>query len=85
MYVPTTDGSGRFVADPHGRRPGIYTYLGGPPNNWDRAKVDHNLRSAAAEDGVASRFDPESVMLYRFPTAVLQVQPQLVCTGRRRQ
>ena len=75
LYVPTTDGSGRFAADPHGRRPGIYTYLGGPPNNWSRAKVDHNLRSDGAEDGVASSFDPESVMLYRFPPLFYESNP----------
>ncbi len=75
MYIPTTDASGRFVADPQGRRPGIYTYLGGPPNNWERGKVDHNLRSAGAEDGVASGFDPESVMLYRFPPLFYKSDP----------
>lgn len=65
-YVPTTNNRGTFVPDSAGRRPGIYTYLSGPPNEWSRSKVDHNLRSAGAEDAVASQFDPESVMLYRF-------------------
>lgn len=65
-YVPTQDARGRFVPDPAGRRPGIYTYLAGPPNKWPRAKVDHNLRTRDTPDTVASSFDAASVMLYRF-------------------
>lgn len=73
-YVATTK-KDRFVADKNGKRPGIYTYLGGAPNNWSRRKIDHNLRSAGAEEGVASNFDPESVMLYRFPSLFYKSDP----------
>jgi hypothetical protein len=67
-YQPTRDARGVFVADAAGRRPGIYTYLSGPPNEWPRSQVDHNLRSAADDPTVvAGPFDPASVMLYRFP------------------
>jgi hypothetical protein len=65
-YVPTQDVRGRFIPDAAGRRPGIYTYLAGPPNNWPRAKVDHNLRTQDTPDTVAGSFDAASVMLYRF-------------------
>ncbi|WP_146174038.1 hypothetical protein [Saccharothrix carnea] len=65
-YVPTRDDRGVFVPDPAGRRPGIYTYLGGQPNNWPRSKVDHNLRTVESPDVIAGPFDPKSVMLYRF-------------------
>jgi len=65
-YTPTTDDGGRFVPDAGGRRPGIYTYLAGFPNFWDRGKVDHNLRTADEATSVAGRFDSASVMLYRF-------------------
>ena len=65
-YVPTTNANGAFVPDAQGRRPGIYTYLAGPPNRWSKAKVDHNLRTAEDPKAVASGFDPASVMLYRF-------------------
>jgi len=65
-YVPTTDVSGAFVPDAQGRRPGIYTYLAGPPNQWSKAKVDHNLRTVEDEGAVAGPFDAASVMLYRF-------------------
>ena len=65
-YVPTRDADGVFVPDPAGRRPGIYTYLAGPPNGWPRPKVDHNLRTEEDPEQVVGPFDPESVMLYRF-------------------
>lgn len=65
-YVPTQDARGRFVPDAAGRRPGIYTYLAGPPNSWPRAKVDHNLRTRDTPGTVAGSFDAASAMLYRF-------------------
>lgn len=65
-YVPTRDNRGVFVPDAADKRPGIYTYLGGPPNNWPRNKVDHNLRTVDSPDVIAGPFDQESVMLYQF-------------------
>ena len=64
--MPTKNANGVFVPDSSGRRPGIYTYLSGPPNVWSRAKVDHNLRPTTGHT-TASAFDRASVMLYRFP------------------
>jgi hypothetical protein len=58
--------NGVFGPDAQGRRPGIYTYLAGPPNRWTRAKVDHNLRTVEDPGAVAGPFDAASVMLYRF-------------------
>jgi hypothetical protein len=67
-YQPTRDARGVFVSDAAGRRPGIYTYLSGPPNSWSKARVDHNLRSQIDDPNVvAGPFDAASVMLYRFP------------------
>src|SRR5690349_10941147 len=43
-YTPTTDRFGQFTPDEAGRKPGIYTLLGGPPNRWSREMVDFNLR-----------------------------------------
>ncbi|MDT0386658.1 zinc metalloprotease [Streptomyces dubilierae] len=74
-YVPTRDHDGVFVADAEGRRPGIYTYLAGEPNRWPRAKVDHNLRTEDDPDVVAGPFDPQSVMLYRFPSFFYKSAP----------
>ncbi len=66
-YLPSTNNYGEFVADSNGKRPGLYTYLGGPPNEWPRSKVDFNLRqlenSRAFDYGP---FDPQSIMKYFF-------------------
>lgn len=74
-YVPTKNGAGRFVADSHDRRPGIYTYLGGEPNNWDRQRVDRNLRDDSLGPAAAGEFDPESVMRYRFAPLFYRTWP----------
>jgi len=66
-YVPTTDDYGQYVLDASGRRPGIYTVLGGPPNGWDRAKVDFNLRQLKDSSAyMTSAFDNRSIMKYYF-------------------
>lgn len=66
-YRPTTDTFGQFIPDSSGRRPGLYTLLGGPPNNWPKAVVDFNLKqlpeSHAYEIGP---FDKKSIMKYFF-------------------
>jgi hypothetical protein len=74
-YQPTTGAGGTFVADKAGRRPGIYTYLAGPPNSWSRAKVDHNLRPHQGQHATAGAFDRASVMLYRFPPIFYKTNP----------
>lgn len=66
-YQSTHDANGQYITDPAGRRPGVYTYLSGAPNNWSRFKVDHNLRQAQHGSGTAGTFDRASIMLYRFP------------------
>jgi hypothetical protein len=67
-YVPTTDSFGQYIPDTHNRRPGLYTRLGGPPNNWPASVVDFNLKqlpeSHAYEVGP---FDKDSIMKYFFP------------------
>lgn len=74
-YVPTLDDRGQFVTDVNGRRPGIYTFLAGEPNRWNRAKVDHNLRSHPEPGQVEDEFDPRSVMLYRFAALFYRTNP----------
>ena len=74
-YEPTTDRSGRFVADAEDRRPGIYTYLSGAPNHWDKTMVDHNLRTPAIRSAVAGDFDVESVMSYRLAPLFYKSSP----------
>jgi len=74
-YVPTTNPNGVFIPDAQGRRPGIYTYLAGPPNGWNAAKVDHNLRTAENPETTAGPFDAASVMLYRFAAFFYKSNP----------
>jgi hypothetical protein len=66
-YVPTRDIYRQFIQDPNGRRPGIYTVLGGPPNNWPRNKVDFNLRQLPdSRMFTLLPFDRFSIMKYFF-------------------
>lgn len=74
-YEKTRDDDGRFIPDAAGHRPGIYTFLSGEPNNWDKTTIDRNLRIGDPADLVASEFDPESVMLYRFDPMFFKSNP----------
>jgi hypothetical protein len=66
-YMKTTDGSGQFIPDNNGRRPGLYTFLGGPPNNWDASVVNFNLKQLPASSAYdISAFDKDSIMKYFF-------------------
>jgi len=56
--------------------PKVYEYLGGPPNNWDRAKTFHNvLRKLDPTEVQGSTWDPDSIMEYRFPGGLI-LQPE---------
>ena len=66
-YVPTVDAFGQYIRDPSGRRPGLYTVLGGPPNYWPRWKVDANLAAITTSHMFdVSPFDNSSIMKYSF-------------------
>ena len=66
-YQATVDSRGQYIPDLNGKRPGIYTYLSGYPNNWNKGRVDHNLRQDEPHDRNShGEFDRESIMLYRF-------------------
>lgn len=66
-YVQTRGEYGAFVPDDQGRRPGIYTVLGGPPNNWKKDTIDFNLRQLPySTDDRLSKFDKTSIMKYYF-------------------
>ncbi|MFH1085624.1 MAG: M12 family metallopeptidase [Chloroflexota bacterium] len=46
----------------------VYRRYGGPPNNWSRAEIDHNLFARYARDQTQfSQFDKQSIMLYAIP------------------
>jgi hypothetical protein len=51
-------------------KPVVYAALGGPPNNWTQAMVDHNVFDTY--DGTLTQYttlDPTSIMMYSFPTS----------------
>lgn len=45
----------------------LYDYLGGAPNYWTKAKVDHNLRQLTEGGLTYSAHDVNSIMHYSFP------------------
>jgi hypothetical protein len=46
----------------------VYRELGGPPNNWDKSTVDHNVFEVYSKTVTQfTEFDPKSIMLYSFP------------------
>lgn len=73
-YVRTRERGG-FVPDARGRRPGIYTYLSGAPNNWTREMTNSNLRTTHRWETASDTFDDASIMLYRFPALFYRSNP----------
>ena len=52
--------------------PAVYAYFSGPPNNWTKAEIDHNVVQKYSVDQLnATTFDPASIMLYSFPKELL--------------
>lgn len=79
-YIPTQNAAGWFITDLNGRRPGLYTYLGGPQNNWSRERVDFNLRQLPPSRAfVVGPFDPDSIMLYYFDAFMFGSGANSVC------
>lgn len=51
----------------------VYDYFSGPPNNWSKEEIDHNIIQKYSLDQLnASKFDPKSIMLYSFPPELVQ-------------
>jgi len=74
-YVKTTDAEGWYTTDSKGRRPGLYTYLGGKANYWPKDRVDANLKafsSAATRNYLLGPFDKLSIMKYYFEPAMFE-------------
>lgn len=46
----------------------VYRELNGPPNTWDRDKIDYNIRPLVNSDRLRfTEYDPSSIMHYHFP------------------
>jgi len=53
--------------------PAVYKYFAGPPNFWSKEDVDVNVVSKYSVDQLnASKFDPNSIMLYQFDGALIK-------------
>jgi len=49
-------------------KPNVYRDLSGPPNNWDRATIDHNMFEAYSRNETNfTSVDPKSIMMYPIP------------------
>lgn len=68
-YVPTRTPQGEFIQDGQKRRPGLYTWFSGPPNEWDKDKVNSNLLKLDYSRAYATslKLDKKSIMMYAFP------------------
>ncbi len=61
--------------------PRVYSAFSGPPNNWSRDKIEHNiLRKLDPAEVEGSPWDPDSVMEYEFPAGVIK-EPARYRTG----
>ena len=53
--------------------PAVYKYFAGPPNFWSKEDVDVNVVGKYSVDQLnASKFDPNSIMLYQFDGALIK-------------
>jgi hypothetical protein len=51
----------------------VYRAYSGPPNYWTRGQIEHNILGRYSKDQTnASRFDPNSIMLYHFPGSLFE-------------
>jgi hypothetical protein len=54
----------------HWNKEAVYRDLGGPPNNWSKSVVDHNMFATYDRSQVnATEVDKKSIMLYAIPAA----------------
>lgn len=53
--------------------PAVYAYFSGPPNNWSKEETDVNVVGKYSVDQLnASKYDPDSIMLYQFDGALIK-------------
>jgi hypothetical protein len=79
-YVKSLDKYGWYTNDSAGRRPGLYTYLGGYANNWSKEKVDFNLRQLKPSSlYVVGNYDKKSIMEYIFDPFMFQAGQNSPC------
>lgn len=53
--------------------PAVYKYFGGPPNNWSKKDIETNVVGKYSVTQLnATKFDPDSIMLYQFDGALIK-------------
>jgi hypothetical protein len=53
--------------------PAVYAHFAGPPNFWSKEQTDTNVIGKYSVDQLnASKFDPDSIMLYHFDAALIK-------------
>ena len=57
----------------------IYKEAAGPPNEWDKAKVDSNMRRILDPDMFSTKFDPTSVMKYYYDPKMFKNGTKSAC------
>lgn len=51
----------------------VYRVFSGPPNNWDKAKIDFNIVQKYSMSQLnATKYDRKSIMLYAFPGNLIE-------------
>jgi hypothetical protein len=59
--------------------PEIYARLAQPPNEWSKEKVDFNMGALHEQGLIATKFDPQSIMLYTFPAWYYKTGEKATC------
>ncbi len=79
-YQQTTDAQGWITVDSAGKRPGLYTYLGGYANYWPKEKVDSNLKALPNSSAyLVGQFDRSSIMKYFFDPSMFTLGVNSPC------
>jgi hypothetical protein len=61
----------------------LYEYLAQPPNRWNRARVDHNLRQLPGGGLTFTAHDKTSIMHYAFPAWMFKKGETSTCFTSR--
>ena len=82
-YIPTLE-NGVYTKDASGRRPGLYTFLNGEPNKWEKDRTDANLGQLKTSSAfVTGSFDKYSIMKYFFDAGMFVKGENSACYTRR--
>jgi len=83
-YAATKDPSGELINDSQGRRPGVYSWFAGKPNEWSHDRVDRNVKILETNSSKYQfgPYDPQSIMRYSFPLPLCTTSSSTCCEPR---